>query len=712
MLNALAVNLIALLSIDILFLVQKPGETAPQPAPAVAPMPPMPMFPKAPQTDAERIINARDSIKQATGAIEKIQTRLKDPEGEYAKSEADFEALNAKLKNAKAMVATLKKDGKTDAAMTIEGMLPGIQADWQLAKERFDIAIRQRQVSLHVIENLKERIASDQQLLDRLNGKAAPTPTVATPTAPTSVPPTVKTTPAVAVTESVAPAAFPTTPQKEPTHVPQAFVPKPNHELNPTGTPGIPSSPTATTGSNYASTPQTVAPVELSNDLLVRNKQMEVETRKGELREAEARMRIAEERVRGMQRSVQSAIKMLELERESVAQSEKSIAQTTNTLKAQPPANTVEHDDQVRRLNDAQNRLTESKDRIARIETRIATLNETLAGLKAELGVMAKEVEARQRNLAESDSELNDLLNPTAPRNLLKWIIEKGPRLLLILLGMAVVHFTVRQFSRQIVRFITRNSARGSTEDRENRAHTLVGVFRYAASIVVFGGGLVMLLDEVGLPIVPLMGGAAVIGLAVAFGAQNLIRDYFTGFMMLMEDQYSVNDVVRIGAIAGLVEQISLRMTVLRDLEGVRHFVPHGTITSVSNLTHGWSRALFDIPVAYKENVDRVIDVLMQLGQEIRNDPVLGRHILDNPEMLGVDSLDDSGVTIKFLLKTRPLQQWPVKREMLRRIKNRFDELGIEIPFPHQTVYHHFPDPAGEADAQVLLRNKFMRAAV
>jgi small conductance mechanosensitive channel len=141
-----------------------------------------------------------------------------------------------------------------------------------------------------------------------------------------------------------------------------------------------------------------------------------------------------------------------------------------------------------------------------------------------------------------------------------------------------------------------------------------------------------------------------------------------------------------------LVELITLRMTVLRDLEGVRHFIPHGTVTSVSNLTHGWSRAMMDVSVAYKENVDQVITVLMQLGREMRRDPVLGRHILEDPEMLGVDSLADSGVTIKFLLKTRPLQQWPVKREMLRRIKNRFDELGIEIPFPHQTVYHHFPD--------------------
>jgi small conductance mechanosensitive channel len=119
---------------------------------------------------------------------------------------------------------------------------------------------------------------------------------------------------------------------------------------------------------------------------------------------------------------------------------------------------------------------------------------------------------------------------------------------------------------------------------------------------------------------------------------------------------------------------------VLRDLEGVVHFIPHGTITTVSNLTHGWSRALFDIDIAYSEDIDRVMEVLLALGQDLRQDPQYGPLILDDPEMLGVDELADSSVVLKFFLKTRPLQQWTVKREMLRRIKNKFDELGIEIP--------------------------------
>jgi small conductance mechanosensitive channel len=225
-----------------------------------------------------------------------------------------------------------------------------------------------------------------------------------------------------------------------------------------------------------------------------------------------------------------------------------------------------------------------------------------------------------------------------------------------------------------------------------------VGVFRNAAALVLLGGGCLMLLDEVGIPIVPLMGGAAVLGLAVAFGAQNLIRDYFSGFMVLLEDQYGIGDVVKIGDTAGQVERISLRTTVLRDLEGVVHFIPHGTIQSVSNLTHGWSRALFKIGIAYKEDADRVMQVLVDLGRELRHDPAFGPLILNDPEMLGVDDFGDSCVLIKFLMKTKPLQQWAVKRELLRRIKRRFDELGIEIPFPHRTVYHRHEQGTDRAD--------------
>jgi small conductance mechanosensitive channel len=267
---------------------------------------------------------------------------------------------------------------------------------------------------------------------------------------------------------------------------------------------------------------------------------------------------------------------------------------------------------------------------------------------------------------------------------------------------MVVLLWLSRALEGRIVRLLAGRSGHGTIAEREDRAKTLASVFHNAAYVVVIAGGILMVLREF-VDVVPLMGGVAVIGLAVAFGAQNLIRDYFYGFMILLENQYCINDVVKICGIGGLVERVTLRVTVLRDLEGIVHFIPNGQITSVSNMTHGWSRALFNIGVAYKEDVDQVMKVLVDLGKELRADSTFRQHILDDPEMLGVDSFDDSAVTIKFFIKTRPLQQWMVKRAMLRRIKKKFDELGIEIPFPHRTIFHHYEEgksptePVGQA---------------
>ncbi len=647
------------------------------------------------ESDAVKITKARESLKSAQRGIEKLQQRLDDPNGDYQMAEAEFEGLNQKLMEAKTKAAALRKEGKTADAEAADKIVKTITGDWELAKQHFDIAIRQRKATIQAIEGLKERKAADQKVLDRLEGKAKPeknppsgdkkdppattsnpTPTNTTPTpSPTKVPAT-----PVSRNKPETPTAGKSTTESEPPASPAPTVP------------ALPGMPTAIRPVEVKPVVAVDASAPDEHDPLVQLTKSRLESYRIALTEAESRVRLAEERVRTMERTIQSAENFLKLERESIEVQRKSIARWNAALTATPPPDEERQHELTDKIAMSEQRLTESQERAKRIASRIGTLQENLAELKAELGIAENQAKEAGEKVSATEAELASLLSPTSPRNIFRWMVAKAPRILLVLVGMILLHLTVRQFSRHIVRFITRNSQRGSPEDRENRASTLVGVFRYAAGVVVLLGGGVMLLDEIGLPIVPLMGGAAVVGLAVAFGAQNLIRDYFTGFMMLMEDQYSVNDVVKIGAISGLVEAITLRMTVLRDLEGIRHFIPHGTITHVSNLTHGWSRAMFDIPVAYKENVDRVIEILIHLGREIRQDACLGKHILEDPEMLGVDALADSGVVIKFLLKTRPLQQWPIKREMLRRIKNRFDELGIEIPFPHRRVYHQFLD--------------------
>ena len=243
-------------------------------------------------------------------------------------------------------------------------------------------------------------------------------------------------------------------------------------------------------------------------------------------------------------------------------------------------------------------RDAETEFRKHRSETR--SRSDELTRLQGELSSLLTEQMAARRAALEKEREsaaamqkVEELRNPFAPRNMLIWLVEHGPKLLAVILAMVVLHWLTKQFSRRIVYVMTRTGHRGTTtrEEREARASTLVGVFHNAASITITVGGGLMILQEMDIPIGPLLGGAAVFGLAVAFGAQNLIRDYFYGFVILLENQYKLNDVIKIGDTSGQVEQITLRMTVLRDLEGNVHFVPNGQIVTVTNMTHGWSRA-------------------------------------------------------------------------------------------------------------------------
>jgi moderate conductance mechanosensitive channel len=255
-------------------------------------------------------------------------------------------------------------------------------------------------------------------------------------------------------------------------------------------------------------------------------------------------------------------------------------------------------------------------------------------------------------------------------------IISVGFLLLLIL------NWGLRKFERAI-------TEKDAIREKETtlRLKTISSLFRWTGSIVVFGVVLYMVLDNVGVDMAPILAGAGILGLAVGFGGQYLIRDIINGIFILVEGQYRINDVVKIGDLGGLVEEVNLRYTRLRDLEGRVIYIPNGKVETVINFTQEFAQALLNIGVAYKENVDQVMAVLAQIGADMREDKYYGRLILDNLEMLGVDEFGDSQVTIKCRMKTLPIKQWEVAREFRRRVKNKFDELDIEIPFPHRTIY-------------------------
>ncbi|MEJ2108931.1 MAG: mechanosensitive ion channel family protein [Acidobacteriota bacterium] len=259
-------------------------------------------------------------------------------------------------------------------------------------------------------------------------------------------------------------------------------------------------------------------------------------------------------------------------------------------------------------------------------------------------------------------------------------------RILGIIIGAYVALRIVNLAVAQMERLVSDEDAVTMSET-EKRARTLGKIINSAGFVLIIGIALMMIMSEFNMDIMPIITGAGIAGLAIGFGAQNLVRDVISGFFLILEDQIRVGDVARINGTAGVVEAIKLRTTVLRDLEGVVHIFPNGEITQVSNLTKEFSYFVLNVGIAYKENVDNVMEILKDVGEELQQDSEFSKLVMEPLEILGVDDFADSQVTIKIRIKTLPLKQWLVGRELRRRIKNTFDSLGIEIPFPHRSIY-------------------------
>ncbi len=254
-----------------------------------------------------------------------------------------------------------------------------------------------------------------------------------------------------------------------------------------------------------------------------------------------------------------------------------------------------------------------------------------------------------------------------------------------LIVGIAWLVLTVlRRIARRLrERIATR------IDDREaaKRAQTLDQVFRYLMTVVVSLVAGMLILGELGVSVAPILGAAGVVGLAVGFGAQSLVKDYFTGFFLLLENQIRQGDVVQLGSHAGVVEEVTLRYVQLRDYDGNVHYIPNGIIDTVINMTRDFSHAVMDIRVAFRENVDDAMAVMREVGAELRADPAFAPRILADMEIAGVNDWADSGVIIRCRFRTLPIEQWGVKREYLRRLKAAFDAHGIQIPVPHLMVY-------------------------
>ena len=275
------------------------------------------------------------------------------------------------------------------------------------------------------------------------------------------------------------------------------------------------------------------------------------------------------------------------------------------------------------------------------------------------------------------------------PETIQEWLLTHG----IVILAYIIISYLAYRLikllvPKLVIRFVrARGKGRHSKSWFEKRAQTLSGVITWSSGLIIGVIVFFMILTEFGQNITPLLASAGVVGVALGFGAQSLIKDFLSGIFISLEDQYNTGDVVKIAGIAGEVEEVNLRRTVLRDLDGIVHTIPNGSITTASNYTRDWARVNLDIPVAYGEDLDRVFAVINRVGKELAVDEYFKTLVKTPPQVLRVQNFGDSGIDIRILGDVRPMAQWEVTGELRKRLKKAFDAEGIEIPWPHIKLF-------------------------
>lgn len=268
------------------------------------------------------------------------------------------------------------------------------------------------------------------------------------------------------------------------------------------------------------------------------------------------------------------------------------------------------------------------------------------------------------------------------------WLLTHGVRILLVLIFAFLLHRYISLFIKRIVFVSMVSDADKNSDADKKRKDTLIRIFSWVSRIIILAMAILIVLQEAGVPIGPILAGAGILGLALGFGGQYLIRDLIAGFFIILENQYRIGDIVNVDGTSGLVEDISLRLTTLRDLDGTVHHVPHGEIKRVSNLSKYFSRVNLNIGIAYHSKLEHVIDVVNTVGNEMATDPLWKDGILKAPQFLRVDNFGDSAIEIKIIGETPAHKKWEVTGELRKRLKLAFDKEGIEIPFPQRVIHH------------------------
>lgn len=622
-------------------------------APAAVAPPAASIPPAAPTTpedvsEAELLLRIRQAITEDMQRANLLRIRGRYLDREFEAATAAFDAVDAALQPA---ATDEPAAAETDAPLApTQGSL---ERRWRDARDLLDILLQRRQSIEQQLALLEQKRTTHEQAADLVaTGRV---PAVATATGETA---------------SAAPTAAP------PAAAPAPVEPRPLASPPLPGTLPAPAT-SAATGEELAAAPAE-PPVY---DSRAARAERELARVHAALRAAEHGARMTEELISLNQDEralVESGI-LLALRHAELLDAGSPLQPGDAVGGVAATVADARADGQRQLAQRARQAVERDRERIAVLESRLIALKSLRESVEA--GLLASEAayEVARRRLAF-------LQSPLAPHRAINWFVQAVPRIAVLLAVFAVVWVVGRWLARRLVDAAVTRIRRTANEERVQRVQTLRRALRSLLTVVLSVGVALIVLPEFGIDATVLLGSAAVLSLALAFGAQSLVKDYFSGFMILSENQYRIGNVVRINELSGVVEDISMRMTMLRDAEGIAHFIPHSEIRTVSNMTHGWAQAVVDVRVGYREDIDEAMRVLEALAADMQRDPVYGELIVAPPELWGVEALAESAVVVRLVLRTRPLKQWQVKRELLRRIKNRFDELGIEMPVPQLAV--------------------------
>ncbi len=610
------------------------------------------VVPAEKHSDAERIAELTEAIDSDKEQLASLTAEFDSPDSEYAMAEREFRSLNDDRDKLLDELGEAKADSKTPAE-AIEKLTSDVDTQttlWRLAKDRFDLAIEDRKTLKEQLYTLKHKLQQDQEALQLLTD---------------------------------GPQEDHDEENKLDRNDRAADDSRDDQQESKSNDDAKDHSTDSENNANDQRDKEVKEDNEEEVDEELVKAQAESEQKEAEVKEAEEETESIEARQRGLQQLIAQEQKELNIARRKVdlaSAAQHELALELNKVQAEN-ADPVELNTLKTAISKANQRFIHARSDVTEISERLNDHRAELNSLQAEHIIALRDEQMKREEALASGQHVADLKNPFTIRNILQWLLEHGPRLMLITVGMFVLNRAATLLASRSVRLVTTGSMRGSKAERENRAKTLVGVFQNAATVGLFITGSLMILEELGANITVLMGGVAVIGLAVAFGAQNLIKDYFYGFVMMLENQYMLNDTVRIGGVTGQVERITLRMTVLRDGSGIVHFIPNGTINSVSNETHGWSRAVCEIGVSHHEDLEHVIQLLKSVSEELMNDEGVGHLLLEKPSEPAIENLGGPTISLKVSAKTVANKHSAVKQEWLRRIKQKLTQHRISPPY-------------------------------